>query len=57
MGMPAMKIIALGLLVLAAAPMLGRAWYLTGRGADGDSALRWLVGASLCLALASGLVR
>ncbi len=53
----AMKVAALGILLLGAGPMLARAWNLNFTQPDGESAIRWLMGASVCIALAAALLK
>jgi len=52
-----MRATALGILLLGAAPMLARAWQLNFTKPESDNALRWLTGASICIALAAAILR
>jgi hypothetical protein len=51
-----MNATALGILILGAAPMLARAWQLNVNCPESESALKWLMGACICIALAAGLL-
>jgi len=48
---------ALGILVFGAAPMLARAWQLNASRPESESALKWLMGACICIALAAGVLQ
>lgn len=52
-----MNAAALGILLLGAAPMLARAWHINASRPESESALKWLMGASICIAFAAGLVQ
>ena len=52
-----MRVAALGLLLLGAAPMLARAWQLNLSEPEDEGGIRWLMGASICIALASALLQ
>ena len=52
-----MNATALGILVLGAAPMLARAWQLNANRPESESALKWLMGACICIALAAGVLQ
>ena len=52
-----MRVTALGILLLGAAPMLARAWQLNLSRPEDEGGIRWLMGASICIALASALLQ
>jgi hypothetical protein len=52
-----LRVAALGILLLGAAPMLARAWQLNLSQPEDEGVIRWLMGASICIALASAFLR